>query len=137
MSKVKDAEGNHLHALGRLDSSDTASLLLQSDALCLSTRSEGFSTTLLEAAACGCPAIVADVGGARELIPTGEYGTVIPDMLADSIDEAVAALADNRALLERQGANCARLVRKTCSQSATAGNWNGLFGRKLTAWFSF
>lgn len=120
MPKVKDAEGNHLHALERLDSFDVTSLLLQSDALCLPTRSEGFSTTLLEAAACGCPAAVTDVGGARELIPTDEYGTVIPDMLADSIVEAVAALADNRALSERQTANCVRWVRETCSWSTTA-----------------
>lgn len=120
MPKAKDAEGDYLHALGRLDSTDVASLLLQSDALCLPTRSEGFSTTLLEAAACGCPAIMTNVGGARELIPTGEYGTIIPDMSADSIIEAVAALTDNRALLERQGANCARWVRETCSWSTTA-----------------
>lgn len=120
ISKAKEAEGDYLHALGRLDSTDVASLLLQSDALCLPTRSEGFSTTPLEAAACGCPAIVTNVGGARELIPTGECGTIIPDMSADSIIEAVAALTDNRALLERQGANCARWVRETCSWSTTA-----------------
>ena len=120
MPKAKDAEGDHLHALGRLDSTDVASLLLQSDALCLPTRSEGFSTTLLEAAACGCPAIVTDVGGARELIPTDEFGTIIPDMSADSIAEAVATLADDRTLLEQQRVNCARWVRETCSWSATA-----------------
>ena len=61
-----------------------------------------------------------DVGGARELIPTGEYGTIIPDMSADSIAEAAATLADNRTVLEQQRVNCAGWVRETCSWSATA-----------------
>lgn len=61
-----------------------------------------------------------DVGGARELIPTGEYGTVIPDMSADSIAGAAATLADDRTLLEQQRVNCARWVRETCSWLATA-----------------
>ena len=42
MLKAKDAEGDHLHALGRLDSTDVASLLLQADTPCLPTWSEGF-----------------------------------------------------------------------------------------------
>ena len=57
----------NVHAVGRLNSSDTAALLMDSDLFCLPTRSEGFSTSLLEAAACGTASLVPDVGGAREV----------------------------------------------------------------------
>lgn len=59
---VRAAQGTSLCYLGRLSRRDTSALLQESDLLCLPTRSEGFSTTLLEAAACGCPAVVTDVG---------------------------------------------------------------------------
>lgn len=41
--------------LGRLSRQDAAALLAQSDVMCLPSRSEGFATTLLEAAACKTP----------------------------------------------------------------------------------
>lgn len=55
----------NVHMLGRLDSPDVAALLADSDVLCLPTRSEGFATTLLEAAACGTPCLISNGGGKR------------------------------------------------------------------------
>lgn len=118
--EVKAAEGLSLRWMGRLGKDDVSALLQQSDALCLPSRSEGFSTTLLEAGACGCPAVVTDIGGARELIPDEHYGTIIDSMDAAHITSAFVKLADNRELLSEQSENCMNFVEKNYSWDVTA-----------------
>lgn len=118
--EVKAAEGPNLCWMGRLGKDDVSALLRQSDALCLPSRSEGFSTTLLEAGACGCPAVVTDIGGARELIPDEHYGTIIDSMDAAHITSAFVKLADNRELLSEQSENCMNFVEKNYSWDVTA-----------------
>lgn len=129
-SAVELAQGESLHWVGRLSASDVSALLQQSNLLCLPTRSEGFSTILLEAAACGCPAVVTDVGGARELIPSSDYGTIIKSMSAESVEMAVYQMASSRSVLNKQSKSIQELVElghtwansadKLCSAFATA-----------------
>ena len=78
----------------RLGAPDVAALLLESQALCLPSRSEGFSTTLLEAAACGCPPVVTDVGGAYEVVADPRMGAILPDASAQSVVRGVLDLLD-------------------------------------------
>lgn len=93
--------------LGQLAHKDVASLLEISDVLCLPSRSEGFSTTLLEAAAAGCMPITTDVGGAREigLIPTGysnegvsitEHGILLKDAGSTALQAGLLWALKNR-----------------------------------------
>ena len=117
---VRTAQGDSLRWLGRLGKSDVSALLQQADALCLPSRSEGFSTTLLEASACGCPSIVTDVGGARELIPDQSFGTIIPTMSSDDIVDAIVSLVDDREHLKVQSLKCQRLVDESFSWDSTA-----------------
>lgn len=119
-SEVEAAQGTSLKWLGRLGRPDVSALLQQADALCLPTRSEGFSTTLLEASACGCPSVVTDVGGARELIPSEEYGTIIASMEAAELIRAFSGLVDNRELSANQGEKCREWVERSCSWEASA-----------------
>lgn len=118
--EVKQSEGHNLHWIGRTSGSDTSALLQQADLNCLPTRSEGFSTVLLEASACGTPSIVTDVGGARELIPTIEFGTIINSMSSEDLNSALCAINDDRNLLFRQSRNCRQLVEAKYSWAATA-----------------
>lgn len=118
--EVDRSQSESLRWLGRLSTSDVSALLQQSDLLCLPTRSEGYSTTLLEAAACGCPAVVTDVGGARELIPSDSYGTIIRSAGAKDIEEAVIKLLANRDTLIRQKHACRQLVEEKCTWNATS-----------------
>jgi glycosyltransferase involved in cell wall biosynthesis len=57
---------------------DPVPLLKMSDAFCLLSRSEGFCNALLEAMACGVPAVVTRVGGNPEAICDGENGFLVP-----------------------------------------------------------
>lgn len=118
--EVAAAEGACLRALGRLSREDTAALLSQANLLCLPTRSEGFSTTLLEAAACGCPALVTDVGGARELIPDDSFGRIMPDASSETIVRELLALAARASELPAMGRRCQERAEGLFSWDATA-----------------
>lgn len=118
--EVENACSDSLLCVGPLAPADVSALLQQADALCLPTRSEGFSTILLEAAACGAPAIVTDVGGARELIPDERHGTIIGSMAATDIVRAVRRLLDDPALLMEQKARCRERVEGSLSWDETA-----------------
>lgn len=78
--------------LGRLDAPDIVALLQSSDAFCLPSRSEGFSTSLLECAACGVPPIVTHVGGVDELMPDEGYGCLLSEATAEEIVKWVRIL---------------------------------------------
>jgi glycosyltransferase involved in cell wall biosynthesis len=55
---------------------------------------EGMALTPLEAMACGCPVVVTDVAGSRELLPPGqEAGCLVPPGDADALADAVVRLA--------------------------------------------
>ena len=125
--EVKAAEGPNLRWVGRLGKNDVSALLQQSNALCLPSRSEGFSTTLLEAGACGCPPVVTDIGGARELIPDEHYGTIIKSMAASSIIAAIVHLVDDSLLVMEQRRDCQSLVEKNYSWNSTAESVENLF----------
>lgn len=126
---VSNAESSTLRWVGRLSREDTAALLLQSDCLCLPTRSEGFSTTLLEASACGCPSLVTDVGGARELIPDTSYGTIMSDASAETVVREVLSLCERRSELPLMGERCERLVEGSYGWDDTAAKVEAAFGR--------
>ncbi len=95
MSLVEGAPTN-VHALGNIPREDIAALLLQANVFCLPTRSEGFSTSLLEAAVCRCAPIITNVGGVPELIPNESYGIIIPDKKPQTIANAIRRLHDDQ-----------------------------------------
>ncbi len=84
-----------LFLLGEVSHARSLALIKQADALCLPTRSEGFSGVVLEAAALGTPIITTPTGGSPELIPDDRHGLLIPDMRPETIASAcVKALGD-------------------------------------------
>lgn len=118
--EVHAVEGERLRWVGRLDREDTAALLCQADLLCLPSRSEGFSTTLLEAAACGCPALVTDVGGAREVTDDGSCGRIMADASAKTVAREVLCLCERRDELARMGERARLRVEERFSWDKTA-----------------
>ena len=62
--------------IGRCDR--VAELLFVSDVCVLSSRAEGFSNAILEYMGAARPAVVTDVGGAREAVVEGETGYIVP-----------------------------------------------------------
>lgn len=114
-----EAAGN-LHLLGALEGADISALLQQSNAFCLPTRSEGFSTSLLEAAACSAAPVITDVGGVAELIPSTEFGRVLASSEPEAIADALRELAGNRTLCSAIGVNARDRVERCFTWRETA-----------------
>lgn len=88
-AKLKAMAPRNVHFTGKLSQDDVSALLRCANLFCLPSRSEGFCTSLLEASAWGVPAVITDVGGARELIPDSSYGLILesadPKYIADAL----------------------------------------------------
>lgn len=80
--------------LGRLEFSDVIALLMQTDIFCLPSDSEGFSTSVLEAAACRCYVITTEQGGSKEMITSKKYGMIIPDNKIATVRKAIEEVMD-------------------------------------------
>lgn len=117
---IKDSNLNNLVPLGRLSEGDVSALLMQADLFCLPTRSEGFSTSLLEASACGTPSLITDVGGARELIPSSDYGTILSSLSGRELARSISELNTMRNRLADQGKKAQALVETQFSWEKTA-----------------
>lgn len=110
----------NVRMMGRLEAPEIADLLISSDAFCLPTRSEGFSTALLECAACGTPPIVTHVGGVDELMPSGDGGFLLNSADPDEIARNVRLLISDRDLARRKGESLRIRVESDFSWERTA-----------------
>jgi len=70
--------------------------------IAVSTR-ESFGVSILEAAACGIPAITSDVGGLPEVNKHNETGLVIPPNQPEELAEKIINLYKNNALRKKLG----------------------------------
>ena len=95
-AQLEELGASNVILLGQLDQPDLSALLRDADVFCLPTRSEGFCTSLLEAAAQGAVPVMPHVGGTDEVMgwdPT-RFGVMLkdnePKAIARAIREAVA-----------------------------------------------
>ena len=91
---VKEHETEHIIPLGRLAFEDIISMLSDSDIFCLPSFSEGFSTSVLEAVACGCYVITTERGGSKEMITSREYGMIIKNNEKQRVYDALIEIID-------------------------------------------
>lgn len=75
--------------LGRLSFEDVIHMLSESNIFCLPSDSEGFSTSILEAAACRNYIVTTARGGAREVLLDDTYGLVIENNDLESVYSAI------------------------------------------------
>ncbi|MBQ9845643.1 MAG: glycosyltransferase family 4 protein [Oscillospiraceae bacterium] len=93
--QVKDMGVENLILPGNLSYPHSLALLKNSDIFCLPTFSEGFSTSVLEAAALKAMIITTKTGGSPQLIKDENYGILIDSMESADIVKALRkALSD-------------------------------------------
>lgn len=92
---VKEHSSNHIIPLGRLSFESIIDMLVDSDIFCLPSFSEGFSTSVLEAVACGCYVITTERGGSKEMITSRDYGMIIKNNEQKRVYEAILQIVDN------------------------------------------
>jgi glycosyltransferase involved in cell wall biosynthesis len=97
-----------VHFLGRVPHAELPDALRASDLLVLTTEPpESFGIVLIEALACGLPAVATDYPGVQAVIDDGETGLLVPAgdpaATAEALDRLVDAGADGRARMGAEG----------------------------------
>jgi len=105
---------------------DVAALLPGLDAFVLSSVNEGLPLALLEAMACGRPAVVTDVGAAAAVVGHDRAGLVVPPKDADALADAVTGLLRDRRLAARLGGTGRRLVEERYDLRETVASYLAL-----------
>jgi glycosyltransferase involved in cell wall biosynthesis len=100
--------GGRLHFLGRVPHAELPLVLRASDLFVLTTEPpESFGIVLIEALACGLPAVATDYPGVRAVIDDGETGHLVPAgssaAVAEALDRLVEAGEDGRRRLGEEG----------------------------------
>jgi glycosyltransferase involved in cell wall biosynthesis len=93
-----------IELVGPRPNKDVLSYLQASDMLILPSRAEGFPRALIEAMACGLPAVVFGVGGVRDILGPLQQRFVVPGRDIASFVSAISELAESPALREALGA---------------------------------
>jgi glycosyltransferase involved in cell wall biosynthesis len=80
------------------------------DCLLLPTYTESVPTAVMEAFACGIPAITSNVGGCPEIVEQGKNGLLIPPRDASSLYDAVVWMDQNPESRIKMGEQARRTV---------------------------
>jgi glycosyltransferase involved in cell wall biosynthesis len=116
---------------------DPAGVLGGAQMFALSSRSEAFPRSVLEAMRAGLPVVASDVGGVREAVAHGETGLLVPPGDAEALRAAIARLAGD-ASLRRVFGDAARRVyeqrfRLECMVAKTEAVYHAALGRAAAA----
>ena len=113
-----------LRWLGHLPYAETPELLSSADIYCSPTYQEGFSNTLIEAAACELPIVTTDTVGVRDVFRDGETALLAP------IEDA-AAIRKRLAILLVDPYLCSRVARTAYDLVESSYSWEALVKRIL------
>lgn len=100
--------------------SDVPALLADAAVFVLSSQTEGFSLSLLEAGAAGVPVVATDVGGNGEIIADGIRGRLVAAGNADALAAAISDLLGSPPQSRQYAAALAGWVAQHCTLSAMA-----------------
>ena len=99
----------------------------ESSMIVMSSHYEGFPMVMIEAMACGLPAVCFDFKcGPRDIIIEGENGLIVPDGDIDGLAEAMIRLMRDDDLRKRMGENAKKVVEKY-SEDRVMGLWVNLY----------
>ena len=89
-------KGQGVFLTSRIPYRENLALIKLGDVFCLPTFSEGFATTVLEAAAMKTYIVTTPTGGTPQLVIGEDYGTLMPDMSEQSIYDALDKVLANK-----------------------------------------
>lgn len=112
---------------GQVSYAELPRLYQSADLYIAATHSDGSSISLLEAMACGLPALVSDIPGNQEWIQPGQNGWLFPDGDSSALAKAILHAIDNRSRLPEMG----QIARQTVVQRA---DWKKNFPLLLQAY---
>lgn len=120
-----------VHFIGECE--HVAELLAVSDVCALSSKAEGLSNAILEYMAAARPAVVTDVGAAREIVTEGETGHLVPSGDSVTMAARIIALLQDPARAARIGEAARQSVIAKFSCEARLARTERLYERLLSA----
>jgi L-malate glycosyltransferase len=99
-----------VHFPGQVSQADLPRYYRSTDLYLSASHSDGTSISLLEALACGRPALISDIPGNREWITPEVEGWLFPDGDAVALSEAIEQAASDRLRLVQMGEAARRLA---------------------------
>lgn len=99
-----------VHFPGQVSQADLPRYYRSADLYLSASHSDGTSISLLEALACGRPALISDIPGNREWITPGVEGWLFPDGDAVALSEAIEQAASTPWRLSQMGEAARRLA---------------------------
>lgn len=122
--------GGNAFFVGRCDR--LAELLAASDVCVLTSKSEGFSNSILEYMAAGRPVVVTDVGGAREAVVEGETGYLVQSGDDKSMAERIISLLKEPIKARAMGRLGRQVVEDRFSSAAQLKRTEQLYDKLLS-----
>jgi glycosyltransferase involved in cell wall biosynthesis len=110
--------------------------LAEADLFILSSVSEGIPLALLEAMACGLPAVTTDVGGLPEVVVPGETGWLVPPRSPDALAEAMLRLLAEPVALDRMGRAARRRVEDQFNLKKVVAEYEQVYMESLARYTS-
>ena len=117
----------HVRYVGPIAESEKAALLSQSDLFVLPSTSDTSSVALLEAMACGTPAIAPACGGAAEIVQDGVTGWRVPVTAPGALADALGKILDAPSVRRQVGSHAAEFVRRNASLETMARRFISLY----------
>ncbi len=100
------------------------------DICCLPSYREGFGTTIIEAAACGVPALASRIYGLTDAIDEGRTGLLHPPADIQAISSGIETLAADTRLREQLGTAARQRVERQFSQAFMVERWLEFYDRR-------
>jgi glycosyltransferase involved in cell wall biosynthesis len=118
-----------VHFLGYRE--DPSRTLAGAQLFALSTRSEAFPRSLLEAMRAGLPSVASDVGGVAEAVAHGATGLLVPPGDAGALAAAIGELAADPARRARMGAAARAVYDSTYRLERMVGKTTAIYATVL------
>ena len=112
---------------GQVSNTHLADFYRLADVYVSAAYSDGSSVSLMEALACGRPAVVTDIPSNAEWVQTGEHGWRFPAGDAEALAAVMVRAAQDRAALARMGSAARRLAEERA-------DWKKNFQKLLAAY---
>ena len=112
------AAGN-VEFIGQVD--DMPSFFRGLDVFVLPSYREGLSRSLIEAGACGLPAVTTDAPGCRDVVEDGRNGRLVPVQDAQALSDAIFELVESPFARRRMGQAARDIVEKKFSNEIING----------------
>lgn len=127
--RLREMASEGVHFVGSVE--DVVQYLQSADAFVLPSATEGLSNSLLEALACGVPAVATSVGGAVDVIQDGIQGLLVPPDSPTKLSDAIFRLLDDSSLRGSLALAGRERIEESYSLDSAVGNIYALYERML------